>query len=98
MSGAELLRRIAPIIDHEYTEGTLRHWTTHVQPPPAVIRAMAEVCGVAPGWLAFGGEAGQPGDYIPPKLDEVHDEGPAGTPLTRPAAKPAAARRHRRDR
>ena len=81
---AKLLGKKAP-----YSSGSVSQWRSEEQIPPARVQlAIAEACGVDPGWLTYGAKSAAP---TPPLLALI-DVASAAEALPQPDRKPQARR------
>ncbi len=65
ISNVEMVRRVAAETGGEsLTPSSASRWKSTAVPDLSVLGAIAQVCGVHPGWLAFGAEGGPPPDFI----------------------------------
>ena len=65
ISNVEMVRRVAAEMDGEpLTPSSASRWKSEAVPDLASLGAIARVCGVHPGWLAFGEAGGQPPDFV----------------------------------
>lgn len=65
ISNVEMVRRVAAETGGELlTPSSASRWKSTAVPDLAVLGAIARVCGVHPGWLAFGEAGGPPPDFV----------------------------------
>ena len=61
ITNQEMAERVADILHRPAVTGaSASRWKTGSVPDLGVIGALAEICGVDPGWLAFGEQTGAP--------------------------------------
>lgn len=90
LTNDELAKQVAPLLGHLYTGAMVGKWTKDTVPTAAVIHALAIVCGVPPGWLAYG-DTDTPEGYRPPdSAEEVQSRSLRGS------GKPSKTRRRHR--
>ena len=65
ISNGEMVRRVAAEAGGEsLSPSSASRWKSKAVPNLAILGAIARVCGVHPGWLAFGEVGGPPPDFI----------------------------------
>ncbi len=65
ISNVAMVRRVAAQTGGEsLTPSSASRWKSTAVPDLAVLGAIARVCGVHPGWLAFGEAGGPPPDFV----------------------------------
>ncbi len=65
ISNVAMVRRVAAETGGEsLTPSSASRWKSTAVPDLAVLGAIARVCGVHPGWLAFGKAGGPPPDFV----------------------------------
>ncbi len=65
ISNVEMVRRVAAETGGEsLTPSSASRWKSTAVPDLSVLGAIAKVCGVHPGWLAFGEAGGPPPDFV----------------------------------
>ena len=65
VSNVEMVRRVAAETGGEsLTPSSASRWKSTAVPDLAILGAIAQVCGVHPGWLAFGEGGGPPPDFV----------------------------------
>ncbi len=65
ISNGEMVRRVAAETGGEsLTPSSASRWKSKSVPDLAILGAIARVCGVHPGWLAFGEAGGPPPDFV----------------------------------
>jgi hypothetical protein len=89
LTNDDVAERVGPILGRTYTGAMVGKWMKDTVPTAAIIQAVATVCGVDPGWLAYGGGI-IPTGYQPPSPDDVKFD-----PPVRLTAEPPHKRRKR---
>ncbi len=65
ISNVEMVRRVVAETGGEsLTPSSASRWKSKSVPDLAILGAIARVCGVHPGWLAFGEAGGPPPDFV----------------------------------
>ena len=65
ISNVEIVRRVAAETGGEsLSPSSASRWKSKAVPDLSILGVIAQVCGVHPGWLAFGEVGGPPPDFV----------------------------------